>query len=265
MNLIFTFLNKPGLGDNFRGLISILQIINKIKEKKQINLLVDFSKSKMKNYFLNEISSELLEIEESETFFYGDEKCHDEDIINFLLNNNSDSIRISTNNYPDINNINDTIKNDFKNILNFTPDFNNNLYEHLNKLPNKYHLYHFRFGDNKFVTKRDFDILEVQKFIKLFNEKKKDGPCVVISDSLFFKKYINKLFKNKNVFVFLNKPTHTFLSKNMDSEDEINILLDFMLMTKAETINCYSFYPWISNFILWTSYIYDVPLFNMKK
>ena len=33
-----------------------------------------------------------------------------------------------------------------------------------------------------------------------------------------------------------------------------------MLITKAQSISCYSIYQWISNFILWTSHIYNVPL-----
>jgi len=51
---------------------------------------------------------------------------------------------------------------------------------------------------------------------------------------------------------------------NSNNNDKLETLCDFFLIQNAKSINCYSNYNWISNFILWTSIIYDVPLYNLK-
>jgi hypothetical protein len=265
MNLIFTITNGLGIGDNIRGIISLLQICSKIKSQKDINVFVDFSKHRINKYLLNKLPDELLETEENKeikNFHYADEQFHDNEIIDFLLNSQANIVRINTNNFPDVNDVNEEIKSFIKNLFVFDLEFEKLLNSYFNVLPETYHLYHYRFGDHV-LLKNDNDRDLIKHFLEYFKINKKNGPCVIISDSLLFKRYVYEFYKNKEVFVFLTKPTHTSYD-TVESEHDVNILIDFMLITKAESINCYSSYRWISNFILWTSYVYNVPLFNMK-
>ena len=265
MNLIFTFTNEFGIGDNIRGVISLLQICSKIKSTKDITIFVDFSKHRINKYLLNKLPHELLETEENKEikkFNYADEDFHDNEIIDFLLNSQENILRINTNNFPDVNNVNEEIKTFIKNLFVFDLEFEKLLNSYFNALPETYHLYHYRFGDHV-LLKNDNNRHQIKHFVEHFKINKKNGPCLIISDSLLFKRYIYEFYKNKEVFVFLTKPTHTSYN-TVESEHDVNILIDFMLITKAESINCYSSYRWISNFILWTSHVYNVPLFNMK-
>jgi len=265
MHVIFTFTNDLGIGDNIRGTISLLQICDKLKSKKDITVFVDFSKYKLSKYFLHKLPNKLLENEvnkEINNFHYIDENNYENDIIDFLLNSQSKIVRINTNNFPDINNINEEIKIFIKNLFVFDLEFEKVLNSYFETLPEKYHLYHYRFGDHVLLDNAT-NHHEIDQFVESFKINKKNGPCVVISDSLLFKRYIYDFYKNKEVFVILTKPTHTAYNRE-ESNDDVNILIDFMLITKSESINCYSYYRYIYNFILWKSYIYNVELFNMK-
>jgi hypothetical protein len=270
MIIIYTFFNSPGFGDNLRGFISLLQICNKINYRQKNNklkyqLFVDFSKSKIDKYLIYKLPLELLEISkniEVKSFYYCNEENHEKEIIDFLVNCKDNLIRITTNNFPDENNINDDMKNYVKNLFKFNSEFENKMNEYLKILPEKYNLYHYRFGDTILLDMTKGED-EINTLINSFNKIENKKNSVIISDSLVFKQKIYEIYKNNEVFVFLTKPAHTGYD-NPDSDDDINIFIDFMLIKKAQSLNCYSIYGWISNFILWTSHIYNVPLKNLK-
>jgi hypothetical protein len=267
MNIIYTFTNKDvGIGDNLRGLISLLQIEKIIKTQKNINITiyVDFSESSINKYLLHKLPDELLKLKETielKTLYYHSESIHNEEIIDYILNSQTNTVRINTNNYPDINNITEDIKLFIKQIFKWKPYFEGIINDYLDKIPENYDFYHYRFGDHKFND--DGDDLSISEMIEKFQKLEKSSEnCVIISDSLNFKKKIHEIYNNNKVIVFLNKPTHT---NNTTNEEDIFIFIDFFLAIKAKKIYCYSFYNWISNFVLWNSYIYNIPLINMKS
>jgi hypothetical protein len=47
-----------------------------------------------------------------------------------------------------------------------------------------------------------------------------------------------------------------------DNDDKLikNTLLEFFIMTNAKKIKTFSNYSWISGFVMWLSYIYNIPL-----
>ena len=255
MNVIFVFNNSPGIGDNIRGLISLLQI-QKIINKK-INIYVDFSRHSFNNYLLHKLPDDIQVKNNSiNRFMYGDENCHDNDIIHFLLKNNNKTVYINSNNFPHQDNITEDIKQFIKNLFVFTNNFENALNNSLNKLPKNYDVYHYRLGDKVFHD----DTINFNNIVSSFNDRKKTNDIFLISDSLNLKTKIYEIYKNNKVFVFLNKPQHT----QNESNNIENTIIDFFLVTKAKNIYCYSNYRWISNFVLWTSYIYDINLVNLK-
>ena len=255
MNVIFVFNNSSGIGDNIRGLINLLQI-KKIINKK-INIYIDFSLHVFKNYLLNSLPLDM-EVKKNyiHKFLYFDENDHYNEIINFLLNNTSENVYISSNNFPHQENITEDIKQFIKAIFLFNNNFEKLLYESLNKLPKNFDVYHYRLGDEVFYNDKN----NFYSIINSFNNRVKSNDVFLISDSLNLKTKIYEIYKNNKVFVFLNKPQHTQYETN-NIEDTI---IDFFLVTKAKNIYCYSNYRWVSNFVLWSSYIYDIKIVNIK-
>jgi len=269
MIIIYSFTNDQGIGDNYRGLVSLLQIKEKIKSQKDITIYVDFTKSRINKYLLKTMPENLIEqVEKMEIAFFfvkdSPEKIPvDDEIISYILNTESNIIRMNSNNYPDVNIMPINIKTFLKGIFNFTPEFEAILNTYYDKMPFDFDLYHYRLGDRRLIY-HDNDDDEINRFFEWFKEMENtnNNNCIVISDSLCFKKKLYDNYNNNKVHVFLNKPTHIAYSTD---QDDIHILIDFVLVSKAKNIYCYSNYGWISNFILWTSYVYDIPLFNMKN
>ena len=268
MNVIFAFTNHQGIGDNLRGLISLLQIKEKIKNQKELTIHVDFSKSLISKYLVNQLPNQFLELKETietKTFYYLFQSL-DNDIIDYLLNTQDNTVCIHTNNYPDTNTITEDIKSFIKKSFEFNPYFEEIFKTYYNQIPENYHLYHYRFGDHKFKND-DLDDHTIHKFAESFQQTNKHENCLIISDSLSFKKKIHEIYHNQDVFVFLNQPNHTNShanGSNLDHENDLYIFIDFFLVTKAKTVCCYSYYPWISNFILWNSYVYDIPVITLS-
>lgn len=251
MNIIYTFSNM-GLGDNLRGLINLLQILKKDFNKK-INLYVDLSKCSISQFVIHKLPIEFSKLYNipHKLFSYNDENSHDDEIIQYILNTNHPIVTINSNNYPDVNNITQDIKDYIKTLFIFTPGFEQLFNQRVNMIPPDYDIYHYRFDDIIFYNDPNKDYSNI---INSFNNKEN---CLLISTSLNLKKQIYEKYNNNNIFVFLNKPEHT--QKTTD-ENLIHIYIDFFLVTKAKHIYSYCDYRWISNFILWSSYIYDIPL-----
>jgi hypothetical protein len=259
MNLVFVFINFQGIGDNVRGLINLLQIVKLINHNynKKINIHVDFSLHLMNDYLIYSLPDELkVKNNHITKFHYSNEDSHDYEIIHFLLQyiDSNNTIYINSNNYPHIDCITEDIKTYMKQLFTFTPFFENRLNESFSQLPNDYDVYHYRLGDE--VFKQDID--NCQHIIDSFNNREKPNNVFVISDSLNLKQKIYDIYQNNKVYVLLNQPHHT-----KDDLNDIHILIDYMLVTKAKNIYCYNTYSWISNFVLWSSYIYDIHLVNI--
>ena len=246
MKVVFRFVNDPGFGDNVRGLITILQIQKTLK----FDLEVDFSHHVFANYFIHDSKEDFKQC----NFFTYNTKPNLNDInmlISFLKNETN--IIISTNIRP-MEEIDEDTKTFLKKVLELKPEVKEYLNEKISVLPENYNLFHYRFGDNVLIHNECVDDVYFENFKTNMKEN-----AVVISDSLGFKQRIHDFYKN-DVFVFLNTPTHT-----NSNEENIDTLVDFFLVKNAKTINCYSNYFWISNFVFWSSIIYEIPLFNLKE
>ena len=254
MNVIYTFTNRQGIGDNLRGLISLLQIQKKIQKK--IIIHVDFSRSLIHKYLSHQLPSQFENSDEIKEFGYGDECSHDNEIIHYL-NSHTNTVRVNSNAFPDINNITEEMKIFIRNIFEFTPEFEDTLNTYYAKIPKDYDIYHYRFGDDIFSN----DNANCDANLKSFKDSAGDRNCLVLSDSFNFKKKIYDIYNNNTAYVFLNKPNHTCCV----TDDPMDIFIDFFLVTKAKTIYCYNYYGWVSNFVLWHSYIYNIPIVDLKK
>jgi hypothetical protein len=262
MKVIFSFKNDPGIGDNYRGLISLLQIQKKIKHLKSASIYVNFSYSLIGNFLVNKLPAELSEVAKSKEikyFMYANEYLNDDEIINYILNSNEDIIHINTNNYPDITNISDDIKHYIKNIFEFSPEFLEIFNKYFDYLGSDFDIFHCRFGDDIFYN----DYIHGEKYNALIEKLQQNinANCLILSDSFNFKKELYKTYNNNVISVFLHKPSHT---NNTHNNEALNIFIDFFIITKAKHIYCWGVYTFISNFVLWHSYIYDIPLTKIE-
>uniref|UniRef100_A0A6C0HSN9 Uncharacterized protein n=1 Tax=viral metagenome TaxID=1070528 RepID=A0A6C0HSN9_9ZZZZ len=246
MKVVFRFVNAPGFGDNIRGLITILQIQKKIN----FDLEVDFSHHVFSNFFVH--TSNLF-ISNYKQYMFWDENIRND----FLMNEITTDMTISTNSYPIIEEIDEDIKMYLKKLFELKPEVKEYLKSKISNLPKEYNLFHYRLGDEVLIYNQ---VVNNNIYLQNFKKNIKEN-AVVISDSLTFKEIIFNDYEN--VTVFLNKPTHTGNTGN--NEENIDTLVDFFLLTNAKSVNCYSIYRWISNFVFWTSIVYNVPLFNIKN
>ena len=265
MNVFYTFSDQSGIGDNIRGLISLLQIKELIKKEKELNIFVDFSESKIVKYLKHRLPDNILKLKhgvETHFFYIADKRAHCERISDYLLNSTTDVVSINTNGLPDETNITEEIKEFIHKILEFNEDFDRVFSEYLRKVPVDFNVYHYRFGDERFQSDTEDGLISAMcsEFDTIHNK-----PCLVISDSLLFKQKIYELYKNEIVFVFLNEPAHNRDDKNVKVLDDSVIFIDFFLITRAKFIYSYSSYDWVSNFCLWSSYIYNIPLYDLKN
>jgi len=287
MNIIYTFKNTQGIGDNLRGLISILQIVKKIGTQREIQFHVDFSESHISKFLSHKLSDSLLQlkntmgtIESAENaelvemkYFYCKEDPYDkgshDDVITYLLETQITTIFINSNLFPHIDDINEDIKAFVKDIFKFNEYFESVFNGYLDQIPKDFILYHYRFGDfmfhdnpiiYRYINSNDhntnYDPV-IHYYDSELSKQNENYAAVILSDSLNFKKKIYEMYNNNNTIVFLNKPSHTAYTNEVD---DINIFVDFFLVTRAKKIYCYSYYEWTSNFVLWNSYIYDIPI-----
>jgi hypothetical protein len=270
MLLIYKFTNIYGFGCNIKGLITILQI----KKKLKFDIIVDLSSSIFSNYFTYKTPNITPDLIRNYIFTYYD--CNHR--INYLtehlteLFDHNDIILLSTNATPDINAIDDDIKNYIKRLLELEDEIEEYLSSKLNDLPKSYELYHYRIGDYMFLESdlkkinsddifeivKDLDIdknIDTKVLLKNLDFDKDKENIVIISDSYKLKLDISN--KYKNFHILLNKPVHT-----SSCYKDIDTLIDFLIVRNATSIKSFTSYSWISNFVLWTSIIYDIPLCN---
>ena len=250
MKVIFSFYNKTGLGDNIRGLITLKQVQKQIP----FELCIDFNGHPIEPYL--QYKSICFDCDHTLFFPAHDNNSHNDYILNQLRDNTHTSIRITTNLYPEPG-IDEEIKTFMKDFLLVKPEFDLSNRE----LPDVYDLFHYRLGDKYMCQDTDGRAQNIllDDVLKHFLIHNTNMNSVIISDSLEFKKLCKH---HTNVIIYLNDPLHTRLDTNhkINSPDMIETIRDFYLIKHAKNVYSFSAFPWISNFVLWTSKIYDVPL-----
>jgi hypothetical protein len=180
MILIYKFNNEPGFGDNLRGLISILQV----QELLPFELFIDFRQHVFSKYFLYDTPAIVSKSQYAVSYKFGHELNHHQQISNDLreLFQKYEIITVSTDAYPDEENISENMKTYIKNLLIVRPEIQDYIKERLSKLASEYHLYHFRLGDECWYN----DSMNKDFYIQKFLQSKKENS-VLISDSLSLK------------------------------------------------------------------------------
>lgn len=248
-----------GFGDKIRGAMAL----NQYCKKNDILLKIDAS---------DDICSDMLEnlIVTNDTNF---EKNNNKIIISTDLNHDSkfynklddeftktNIVNIYTNEFP-ISKLSNDDKMFAKNICKPKPDLQKKINIKLEKLPKNFGIQHFRFHDD--VFKKDFnqnDSIFIKSYDILKNNYK--DTDVLISNSTNFKKYCRINLGIKTIDDENENFAVQHIGYSTDKESVENSFIDFFIVCNAKYINTHTCYKWPSNFVLWPSKIYDIPLEN---
>jgi len=145
---------------------------------------------------------------------------------------------------------NDTIKMEIK--------------QKIEKLPKNFTIKHFRFNDS--IFNKDVDINDIT-FKKYFELLKKDylDTDILMTNSNNFTKYA-KEYLNINYIDCNNdicKVEHT--GNSNEYEKVKNSFIEYNIVSMSKKIMSYTCYEWPSNFVLWTSKIYDIPFESIEN
>lgn len=245
-----------GFGDVLRGIIKLYQLSEKYKFK----LIVDFQHHPISKYLVNpkhEYYDLITENKDNIPLVGNTQKSLTEKFL--IEKQNEDVTYLISIEYPDEKIINKECKDYIKSILTPNEEFLLYLNDKRSRIPYKdYNIMHFRVGDEVDLIKTlkgarfDYLMKTVQKY--------REHNDVLIADSNRFKKYA---YMNNNIFFFNTDPVHM---GNVSQDDDIlDTLAEFFLIIGSKKIKTFNIYGWISNFVLWISIIYNIPLVQMVQ
>lgn len=238
-----------GLGDIIRGAISMFQL----SKKYDFQLIIDFQHHSFSNYLKSEpheYSNLILENKNNIPFI------DDNDIEPYIQNNSNEVCFLLTNCHLR-GEITEECKEFIKNILTPNEEFQKYIDEtFINyKIPENYHILHFRLGDSFLVQNLEGNLSNA---VNKYNEWREDID-VFISDSLIFKEKIKE--NNNNVITLNTEPVHLGYANH--SNNIKDTLLEFFIITKSKKIKTFSIYDWISGFVNTAHQIYDIPIIRI--
>jgi len=140
-------------------------------------------------------------------------------------------------------------------------DYQNYIDSQMLKIP--FHIFdvsHYRLGDMEFLESNP-DYSGFVKHFQKYNNSTKN--YVLLSDSLGLKKTILNNKTYTNVFAFPDKASHLGYETNVELVKQT--LFEFLLLSKAQSIQTYSVYCWISGFVQIANYVYGIPLIDLKS
>jgi hypothetical protein len=239
-----------GLGDLIRGAVKLFQL----SKKMNFELIVDIQHHPISKFLkcTNEKYKDLVNknVKNIEFVMPGE-------VEKYIESNENDIIMFLTNDLCDETDIDDECKKFIKNIFTPTDFFNEYISIKMEDVSlDEYNIMHFRLGDEELVRQ---NVTQPTNEIVDKLMKNKENNDILLSDSEYFKKYVQK---NIDINMFGTRTVH-FGYQNRPSEI-MDTLFEFFLLMKAKKIKTYSIYSWISGFVYWVHKIYDVPLEQMK-
>lgn len=243
-----------GLGDLIRSTIKLYYLSKLLN----FNLIVDLQ--------LHPIS-EFLKVEKHEFSEYVLNNKHKVNYVcygaveDYLKNIQSESdldsenkvYLILTNDFFELEEIDNDCKNFIKKIFTPTEIFQQFILNKINKIPfNKYSIFHYRVNDNEFLNKNE----EINYDVFLNHLLKyKEYNDVLITDTKKLKKYV---YLHDDIFMFETKICHLGLSK--DSDEIRDTLFELFLVVYSSKIKTYCKIHKVSGFVKWIGKVYDIPI-----
>lgn len=267
--VIMVWMQNPlaGLGDLLRGTVHLFELSQQLK----FRLIIDTQFHPISKFLLSnshEYSDYVLQNKNKVIDFIN---CTDvkQKIENLLMNPNSKThpLLIVSNNIDDISIFPSIQSNLFiRSFLNPTDDFKQQFNEMCSKfkISRNYSIMHLRLGDNELVHhNKDFE--KYKEAVRIIDSNVKPNDNVrIIADSSAFKQYLRIVRPLLAGQIIPTKPVHLSHSTENDAEMIKDTLFDFFLLMNAKFIKTYTTYTWISGFVHWISYAFNVPLISIN-
>ena len=133
----------------------------------------------------------------------------------------------------------------------------------IGELPANYGIQHYRFDDSVFKTDITQNNPVFQTFFDILKKSYKNTD-ILMTNSMNFKKYAKEKLNIKTIDCGNDLCEVAHIGQAAKGEDSVkNSFIEFYVITKAKYINTHSTYDWVSNFVVWPSNIYDIPLNNI--
>ena len=246
---------QHGFGDSLRGAISIYQYCKEHKVNLKIDATDDVCSLFLKNVVID--NYDLIKDKNILTFI-NEDKLYDK--LNSELSK-SNSIYIYSNTSP-IKNLDDDDIEFAKYICEPSDLLKNTIQIKIKSLPFNYGIKHFRFHDD--IFKKDFDENDpvFKKSFELLKSDYKEND-VLISNSINFIKYSKEKINIKTIPCDNNLCKVEHIGASTDTNLIKNSFVDFFISCNAKYIKSHTVYEWPSNFVSWSSTIYNIPFENI--
>jgi len=236
-----------GLGDLFRGVISMFQL----SKKYQFDLFVDFQHHALSG-FLEKQHHPYVDLisENKENITY----LKPDNVEEYIVNCERNVCFFMTNNTFD-DPVTEDCKEFVKKLLIPQKDMETYIENKRGLIPyDEYNIVHYRLGDDELVKNSVNESLLIGAAQHFLNNDVVDN-CVLISDSAIFKRIVKS---NRAVFMFDIDIAHSGFSEHRTRLRDT--LFEFFIVTRCKSIRTSSIYGWPSGFVKIAADVYDVPL-----
>ena len=256
-----------GFGDKLRGAITLNQYCN----ENNINFKIDGTDDICSDYLKNIKSIDYPLIKDKPLLICIQDSVEQlkEMIHNELLNKLKEMIHnellkknvitIFTNVMP--NDLSDKDKEFAKKICEPNDSLAIEINEKMKKLPINYGIKHFRFNDKVFQNDVDSTDALFKKYYELLQSDYKTTD-VLITNSYNFKKYAKEKLGIITIDCDNELCKIQHIGHSTEKEPVKNSFIEFFIICKSSYIKTYTCYLWPSNFVSWSSKIYNIPLNN---
>jgi len=230
--------NKPGLGDFIRGSIFLAQYA----EKNNMLFEISFENHPINKYIESSSKRHFGEILE----FYG---AYDPSKIlkqlDLFRTSDESEILLSCNMFYEGTSVSQSVKDYINSVLKFKERY---LETALTIIQEPYHVIHIRCRDNATSN----DIYSFYLNMKLNDVLDSSGASIVMSNNPILRKTISKSF---NIDETMTKPAHTSHSTDLEGT-----VLDYIVLSRASKISCFSFYHHGTGFSEQCAFLNNIPI-----
>jgi hypothetical protein len=251
-----------GLGDYIRGSFFLLEFC----KENNIEFDLDFSEHPISKFLINQYNDTKIDYTNVLYFHNYNRNKSKSDIMDYINSNNNKIQYLFTNNHPQIDKITEVEKNIIKSKFIPNKELNNAIEETLNKLnltKKMYKVIHIRIGDRYIIENKDVDNIILKDIDNIFKNIMFNGneKYLLLSDS----KDIKKILKNKYPFLIVQHNDIVHLAGNCSNDDALkNTMVDFFLISNANSILAMSIYGHMTGFSHYCSIINNIPINFIK-
>ena len=261
---------NAGFGDLLRGTM----YLHKLSQKLNFNLNVDMQMHPLSQFLLaspHQHSDYVIQNQSKIVNVINDPfqtQSIEKMIIDYQLGRSPDPMLITTNycdNFQELPSV--ECKRFMKSLLFPNYEFKTYFNAMCNqfKIIKTYSIVHFRLGDDELLNPSTNLTAQAYAHLLPIIDANVGSNAYIMADSVQFKQHLRLVRPGLANRIIPTTPIHLSHSTETDVASVKETLFDFMLIINAKVIKTHSYYGWISGFVHWGSFIFNVPLINLKQ